>query len=82
MYEQTSPLSNFTKGPVATLAQPDGRLTATLSRLKENRYGQVTEIPLANEAAFLACLKERFNLVPDGQRKFPARGMGCQEPET
>ncbi len=79
---QTSPESNFVQGPMATLALPDGRITATLKRLKTIRDGIVSEIPLAGEGEFLACLKDRFQIEPDGRRRFPAAGKGEAEPRT
>lgn len=79
---QTSPESNFVQGPMATLALPDGRITATLKRLKEIRYGIVTETTFSGEAEFLACLKARFGIAPDGPRRLHAAGKGDAEPRT
>jgi len=79
---QTSPESNFVQGPIITLALPDGRMTATLKRLKIFRHGKMTEIPLCGEDEFLACLKVRFGIEPDGRRRFPAAGKGDAEPRT
>lgn len=64
-YHQTSPQSTFVKGPLATLATPEGRIFVTRNRFAENRFGETTETLLNNESEFLECLKTRFNIVPD-----------------
>lgn len=66
-YHHTSPDSPFTKGPLATLATPEGRIFVTPNRFVENRFGEKTETTLNSEAEFLECLKTRFNLIPDSK---------------
>ena len=66
-WHQTNPQSTFVKGPLATLALPDGRIFVTRNRFTENRFGKTTETPIASEAEFLECLKTRFNIIPDVQ---------------
>lgn len=80
-YAYSSPKSIFVKKPLASLALPDGRISATPTALRRNKMGVVTETPFKNEEEFLACLKDRFNLVVDGPRHSPFGSDTWQEPE-
>lgn len=66
-WHQTCPQSTFVKGPLATLALPEGRIFATPHKFVENHFGQITETPLNTEAEFLECLKIKFNIVLDSK---------------
>lgn len=61
-WHQTCPQSTFAKGPLATLALPEGRIFATRHKFVENHFGRITETPLNSESEFLECLKTRFNI--------------------
>lgn len=59
-FYQNTPNTHFTKGPLATLATPDGRLTLTEKEFTETRNCVDTVTPIADEDAFFTCLRERF----------------------
>lgn len=80
-FAQTSPQSIFVKKPLASLALPDGRISVTPSVMRYTRMGVVTEVPFRSEKEFLACLKERFNLVVEGPRYSPFGSETWQAPE-
>ena len=64
-YHHTSPDSPFPKGPMATIATPEGRIFVTRNHFVENRFGEKIDTPLTSEAEFLDCLKTRFNIILD-----------------
>lgn len=78
-FQQQSSTSTFTQKPFASLALPDGRITATPRALRENKMGVVTETLFETEADFLACLKDRFGLQPEGPRRNPLAGSSGEE---
>ncbi|MFI6099058.1 arylamine N-acetyltransferase [Lentzea sp. NPDC051213] len=58
-WQQTAPESAFCKGPMATIATPDGRMTVTDKKWVLTKRGGKTEIPVTDpEAAF----REHFDL--------------------
>jgi N-hydroxyarylamine O-acetyltransferase len=61
-YHQTSPESHFTRQRVCSLATPEGRVTLTEGRLIVTRRGERTELPIQDDAAYRAALRERFGI--------------------
>jgi N-hydroxyarylamine O-acetyltransferase len=63
-FQQSSPLSVFTKQPMATLALEDGRRTIRGNVFSESRKGSPSmEIIFKNELDYYACLQDKFGLV-------------------
>ena len=62
LWLQTSPDSSFTRGDVATLPLPEGRVTYSGGRLlvSEGEQRETTEVPVADRARVL---EERFGIV-------------------
>jgi len=56
------PDSHFTRGPVCSLASPDGRVTLRSDRLISTRGGEKAERPIPDETAWRAALRERFGI--------------------
>ena len=65
-YQQTSPDSHFTQQRVCSLATPEGRVTLTGSRLIVTRRGERSELPVEDDAAYRAALRERFGIAVSG----------------
>jgi N-hydroxyarylamine O-acetyltransferase len=61
-FHQTSPDSVFTKGRLATIATPDGRITLLGNRLTEVHGAQRKERDLASEAEVSRCLRTDFGI--------------------
>jgi len=62
-YHQTSPLTSFTKGDVCSIATMKGRITVQRDRLIVTENGTKTETPIADEAEYLAKLREIFGIM-------------------
>jgi N-hydroxyarylamine O-acetyltransferase len=65
MWQQTSPESSLMGKRLCTRATPDGRLTLSELRLITTANGQRSERQLDSEAAWLAALREYFDIVLD-----------------
>lgn len=65
-YQQTSPDSHFTRQRICTRPTPDGRVSITDRRLVITRHGQRQEHDLADDAVFIAALRQHFDIIlPD-----------------
>lgn len=62
-FQQTSPQSVFTGGPVISLAQPEGRVTLTGQQLIVTRSGERSEQTLPDRAAYFEALAQHFGVV-------------------
>lgn len=63
-YQQTSPMSVFTKQPMATLALEDGRRTIRGNIFSETRKeSSLQEIIFNNELDYYDCLQDKFGLI-------------------
>lgn len=72
-FHQTSPESHFTREPMISLAQPDGRTTLTGQQLILTRQGVRNEQAVADRAAFFENLEQHFGVVLSPEmRKFLA----------
>jgi N-hydroxyarylamine O-acetyltransferase len=65
-YHQTSPNSSFTRGPVISLARPDGRITLEQVRLIVTKNGRRVESRVDGPQEFNALLKKHFGIVLEG----------------
>lgn len=63
LHHQTSPDSHFTRKSVCSMATPGGRVTLASDRLIETSGNRRTEIPLPDEAAREAALREKFGIT-------------------
>ena len=64
-WQQTSPQSHFTAGPVCTRLTDGGRITLSGRTLIETSGGSRTETELASDDALLAAYRDRFGIVLD-----------------
>lgn len=64
-YHQTSPESPFTQRRTCSRATPDGRITVTGMRLITTERGQRNERELADTKAYIAVLREHFDVKLD-----------------
>jgi N-hydroxyarylamine O-acetyltransferase len=69
-WQQTSPLSHFTRGTVCSRLTPDGRVSISGRTLIQTQDGTRTERPLDTDHALLAAYRDHFGVVlsrvPDG----------------
>jgi N-hydroxyarylamine O-acetyltransferase len=61
-FHQTSPDSHFTVHRVCSMATPDGRITLSDSTLIVTREGQRSELPIDDDVAYRAALREHFGI--------------------
>lgn len=63
-FHQSSPESPFTRGPICTMAIPDGRATLHRDRFVMRHGPSRREEPIADEEAWARALKRYFSLTP------------------
>lgn len=74
-YQQTSPLSHFTRGRLCTLATESGRITLSEMRfITTANSGEKEERVLTTPAEFAAMLRERFGIVMSSHFQSPTLG--------
>lgn len=62
-YHQTSPSSTFTRGPICSMALPDGRVTLRSEKIVTTRSGGRIEEPVRSRREWLDLLERRFGIV-------------------
>jgi N-hydroxyarylamine O-acetyltransferase len=68
-YHQTSPNSSFTRGPVISLATPEGRITLEQKKLIVTKNGRRAESRVDGQQEFNALLKEHFGIDLKGRSR-------------
>ncbi len=63
VYHQTSPMSSFTRGRIASRATESGRITLSDMRLIESSSGERTERELGSDGEYLEMLEQHFGIV-------------------
>jgi N-hydroxyarylamine O-acetyltransferase len=63
IYQQTSPLSHFTKGRICSLATTTGRITLSELRFITTTDREIEERTLRDEAEYAVVLRDRFGII-------------------